>query len=102
VPEAKPPRAGRRIAAALRALTGRRPKVAAEDRTGEAVAEDLSGRAGAEDRTDGEPDAAEDTPAPTSGEEAAARIDAARARLRATIAAPDDDEESPENEKRGP
>ena len=80
---AKPPGAGRRIAAVLRALTGRRPKETAAEDPARATTENPS--------------------APTSGEEAAARIDAARARLRATIAAPDDDEEEPaENEKRGP
>ncbi|MEA2192825.1 MAG: hypothetical protein QOI73_2946, partial [Solirubrobacteraceae bacterium] len=42
--------------------------------------------------------------APPTGEEAAARIDAARERLRATIAPPadDDGEQRAENEERGP
>jgi hypothetical protein len=123
VPQAKPPGAGRRIAAALRALTGRRPKEAAQalpevaaegpgEKAAQEAVEDPGAKVAPEVAAEGqgekpaqeaaEREAAEDAPAAASGEEAAARIDAARARLRATIAAPDDDEEPPENEKRGP
>ncbi len=72
-----------RVAAALRALTGRGPRSSTLLKAPEEVVEAK--------------------PSASSGEEAAARIDAARERLRARIAPPADDEaEAPENEKRGP
>lgn len=81
-----------RVAAALRALTGRGPRVSALLRPPEEVAP----VAGADEQVapDAEPvEVVESVEAPPpSGEEAAALIDAARERLRATIARPADDD----------
>jgi len=76
-----------RVAAALRALTGRGPRESALLRApiAEPVAEPVA------------------PPVSFTGEEAAARIDAARERLRARIAPlVEDDAPAPDNEKRGP
>ena len=87
-----------RVAAALRALTGRGPRASALLRPPEEVAP--VARADEEVAPDAEPvevvevvESVEsvETPSP-SGEEAAALIDAARERLRATIARPADDD----------
>lgn len=103
----------RRVAAALRALTGRGPRASVL----------LGGQDGAQD--DEAPDVAvqanDERPGvaipadplevtrpqlPTSGEDAAARIDAARERLRATITVPEDPADEPGEDqrarKRGP
>jgi len=84
-----------RVAAALRALTGRGPRASALLRPPEEVAP--VARAEEEVAPDAEPievvEVVESVEAPPpSGEEAAALIDAARERLRATIARPADDD----------
>ena len=76
-----------RVAAALRALTGRGPRTSAllrapEEEVAEPAAEPVA-------------EAVAEVKAPPRGEDAAARIDAARERLRATIAPPGDDDGSP-------
>lgn len=93
---------GGRFAAALRALTGRAPRTPVAPREPAAPPKRGSPRATAQ----AEPAAASLRPPATSGEKAAARIDAARDRLRATIAVPedpaDDAGDDPRARKRGP
>jgi len=93
-----------RVAAALRALTGRGPRSSAllrapeepEEEAAEPTAEQV---AEPEAEEVAEPivepvaeEVAEPVASPLTGEQAAARIDAARERLRSTIAPPDDED----------
>ena len=82
-------RAGDALTAGVQAATGRRPRPApAKGTAGEEAAKQTP--------PPGEPPPPGDTPRPaTSGEEAAARLDAARERLRARIAPPADEDPAP-------